>query len=96
MRSSNQSGLRSATDSGPSGALRRRRNELEYPHLPAASASADEAAQAAEIAQRLIDAASKLLPQVSFFSQDQEVAGMGDNHVLTADGSRMLVPNGSL
>ncbi|MGH3286296.1 MAG: hypothetical protein ACRDPD_16725 [Streptosporangiaceae bacterium] len=54
----------------PFGALRRRRNELEYPHLPADTASSDEAEQAAGTAQRLIAAASKLLPQLSFFSQD--------------------------
>jgi hypothetical protein len=54
----------------PFGALRRRRNELEYPHLPADTASSEEAEYAAGIAQLLIVAASKLLPQVSFFSQD--------------------------
>jgi hypothetical protein len=54
----------------PFGALRRRRNELEYPHLPADTASSEEAEYAAGIAQRLIAAASKLLPQVSLFSQD--------------------------
>lgn len=54
----------------PFGTLRRRRNELEYPHLPADTASSDEAEQAAGTAQRLIAAASMLLPQLSFFSQD--------------------------
>ena len=54
----------------PFGALRRRRNALEYPHLPADTASSEEAEYAAGIAQRLIAAASKLLPQVSLFSQD--------------------------
>jgi hypothetical protein len=49
--------------------LRRRRNELEYPRLPADSATADEAQQAAEIAQRLITAADSLLGQLSFFAQ---------------------------
>ena len=57
----------------PFGALRRRRNELEYPHLPADAATAEEAEQAAETAQRLIAAAGKLLPQLSFFSQDKEL-----------------------
>jgi hypothetical protein len=54
----------------PFGALRRRRNELEYPHLPADTASSEEAGDAAGTAQRLISAASELLPQLSFFSQD--------------------------
>src|SRR6266581_5818753 len=49
--------------------LRRRRNELEYPHLPTDTATADEAQQAVETAQRLITAASQLLGQLSFFAQ---------------------------
>ncbi len=49
--------------------LRRRRNELEYPRLPADTATADEAQQAAEVAERLIAAADKLLGQLSFFAQ---------------------------
>ena len=57
----------------PFGALRRRRNELEYPHLPADTATSEEAEQAAGTAQRLITAAGKLLPQLSFFSQDREL-----------------------
>jgi len=57
----------------PFGILRRRRNELEYPHLPADTASAEEAEQAAKTAQRLITAAGTLLPQLSFFSQDQQL-----------------------
>jgi hypothetical protein len=57
----------------PFGALRRRRNELEYPRLRADAATSEEAEQAAGTAQRLITAASKLLPQLSFFSQDQEL-----------------------
>jgi hypothetical protein len=57
----------------PFGALRRRRNELEYPHLPADTATSEEADQAAGTAQRLITAAGKLLPQLSFFSQDREL-----------------------
>lgn len=55
----------------PFGALRRRRNELEYPHLPADSATAEEAEQAAQTAQSLIAAAGALLPQLSFFTQEQ-------------------------
>jgi len=54
----------------PFGALRRRRNELEYPHLPAGTATSEEAGHAAGTAQRLIAAASQLLPQLSFLSQD--------------------------
>ena len=57
----------------PFGALRRRRNELEYPHLPADTASVEEAEQAARTAQQLITAAGTLLPQLSFFSQDQRL-----------------------
>jgi HEPN domain-containing protein len=49
--------------------LRRRRNELEYPRLPADTATADEAQQAVEVAERLIAAADKLLGQLSFFAQ---------------------------
>jgi len=57
----------------PFGGLRRRRNELEYPHLPSDAATSEEAEQAAGTALRLIVAAGKLLPQLSFFSQDQEL-----------------------
>ncbi len=49
--------------------LRRRRNELEYPRLPADTATADEAQQAVEAAERLIAAADTLLGQLSFFAQ---------------------------
>jgi hypothetical protein len=49
--------------------LRRRRNELEYPLLPADTATADEATEAVEVAQRLIAAANGLLGQLSFFAQ---------------------------
>lgn len=52
----------------PFGALRRRRNELEYPHMPSDTATADEAREAAEAAERLISAATALLPQVTFFT----------------------------
>jgi hypothetical protein len=59
----------------PFGALRRRRNELEYPHLPADTATSEEAEQAAGTAQRLIGAAGTLLYQLSFFSQEHELQG---------------------
>ena len=64
----------------PFGALRRRRNELEYPHLPADTATSEEAEQAAGTAQRLIGAAGTLLSQLSFFSQEQEldISGRAD------------------
>ena len=51
--------------------LRRRRNELEYPRLPADTPTADEAQQAVEAAQRLIAAADTLLGQLSFFAQPE-------------------------
>lgn len=51
--------------------LRRRRNELEYPRLPADTATADEAEQAVEVARRLISAAGKLLGQLSFFARPE-------------------------
>lgn len=51
------------------GALRRRRNELEYPHLPEDTASLDEATEAVGSSQRLIAAADQLLPRLSFFRQ---------------------------
>ncbi len=51
--------------------LRRRRNELEYPRLPADTTTADEAEQAVEVAQRLILAADGILGQLSFFAQPE-------------------------
>jgi hypothetical protein len=51
--------------------LRRRRNELEYPRLPADTATADEAQQAAGAAERLIAAADTLLGQLSFFGRPE-------------------------
>ena len=57
----------------PFGTLRRRRNELEYPHLPSDTATPEEAEQAAGTAGRLIAAAGELLPQLSFFGQDQQL-----------------------
>jgi hypothetical protein len=52
----------------PFGDLRRRRNELEYPHHPADTASEDEAGQAAEVAQQLIGAAQELIQRLPFFA----------------------------
>ena len=49
--------------------LRRRRNELEYPRLPADTATTEEASEAVEDAKRLIIAAGALLDQLSFFVQ---------------------------
>lgn len=49
--------------------LRRRRNELEYPRLPADTATAEEAKHAVEIAERLISASDALLSQLGFFIQ---------------------------
>lgn len=49
------------------GDLRRRRNELEYPHHPADTASADEARQAVGVARQLIDAAIALVGQLPIF-----------------------------
>jgi hypothetical protein len=51
--------------------LRRRRNELEYPRLPADTATAEEAQQAVEAAERLITAADTLLGQLAFFAQPE-------------------------
>jgi hypothetical protein len=51
----------------PFGDLRRRRNELEYPRLPADAATEDEATQAVEVARQLITAAKVLLGQLTFF-----------------------------
>jgi hypothetical protein len=53
----------------PFGILRRRRNELEYPHLPADTATSEEAEQAAGTAHCLITVAGRLLSQLAFFSQ---------------------------
>ena len=51
----------------PFGALRRRRNELEYPNTPTATPTAEEAGESAGTAERLITAAAQLLPQMTFF-----------------------------
>jgi hypothetical protein len=52
----------------PFGTLRRRRNELEYLSRPADTATQEEAEQAAKTARQLVEAAGKLLPELSFFS----------------------------
>jgi hypothetical protein len=52
----------------PFGGLRRRRNELEYPHHPADTATEDEAGRAIEVAHQLIRAAEALIDQLSLFS----------------------------
>ena len=51
--------------------LRRRRHELEYPRLPADTATAEEAQQAVEDARRLIAAAEQLLGPLSIFAQPE-------------------------
>jgi hypothetical protein len=52
----------------PFGDLRRRRNELEYPRLPADTATEEEAMQAVEVARQLIAAAKSLIGQLAFFN----------------------------
>jgi hypothetical protein len=51
----------------PFGALRRRRNELEYPLDPSDRASVAETADGIRAATELIDAASKILPNLGLF-----------------------------
>jgi uncharacterized protein (UPF0332 family) len=51
----------------PFGTLRRRRNELEYPHVPSETATEEEAGQAVKVAKDLIEAATKLIGHLSFF-----------------------------
>ena len=51
--------------------LRRRRNELEYPHGPADTTTPDEAEQAIEETKLLISAADSLLGHLSFFAQPE-------------------------
>ena len=52
----------------PYGGLRRRRNEVEYPAHPDETVSPDEAVEALDIAETLIDAAERLLPHLGHFS----------------------------
>lgn len=49
------------------GALRRRRNELEYPDRPGDDATIDEAKESIEQAQAIITAAEHLLDQLGLF-----------------------------
>lgn len=49
------------------GALRRRRNELEYPERPGDDATNDEASDAVENAQAIVTAAQELLDQLGLF-----------------------------
>lgn len=49
------------------GALRRRRNELEYPERPGDDADVDEATEAVEKAHAIVTAASGLLDQLGLF-----------------------------
>ena len=49
------------------GALRRRRNELEYPERPGDSADAEEAAEAIEKARVILVAAEGLIEQLGLF-----------------------------
>jgi hypothetical protein len=49
------------------GALRRRRNELEYPERPGDDATHDEAAEAVDNAQAIITASQGLLDQLGLF-----------------------------
>lgn len=49
------------------GALRRRRNELEYPERPGDASTAEEAAGAVDNAEKIITAAHDLLGQLGLF-----------------------------
>ena len=49
------------------GALRRRRNELEYPERPDDDATSDEASEAVKNAQTIITAAAGLIEQLGLF-----------------------------
>ncbi len=49
------------------GALRRRRNELEYPERPGDNATVEEAAESVEHAQAIITAAAGLIDQLGLF-----------------------------
>jgi len=51
----------------PFGALRRRRNELEYPERPGDDATNEEASEAVENVQKIITAAEGLLGQLGLF-----------------------------
>ncbi|WP_368668677.1 HEPN domain-containing protein [Nocardioides massiliensis] len=49
------------------GALRRRRNELEYPERPSDDATQDEAAEAVDNAEAIITASQGILDQLGLF-----------------------------
>lgn len=49
------------------GALRRRRNELEYPERPGDDATVDEATESVEYSQAIITAAEGLIEQLGLF-----------------------------
>jgi uncharacterized protein (UPF0332 family) len=51
----------------PYGALRRRRNDVEYPAHPGDEVDAHEAEEAITTADRLVEAADKLLPHLGLF-----------------------------
>lgn len=53
----------------PFATMRRRRNELEYPHTPGETATTTEAQQAITDTTNLITAAEQLLDQLTFFIQ---------------------------
>ena len=49
------------------GAMRRRRNELEYPTFPGGGASHEEAIEAIKAAEEIVEAAQQLLPELGSF-----------------------------
>ncbi len=53
----------------PFATMRRRRNELEYPHTPGETATTSEAQQAITDTTAVITAAEQLIDQLTFFSQ---------------------------
>ncbi|HUD39238.1 MAG TPA: hypothetical protein VMR14_20235 [Streptosporangiaceae bacterium] len=53
----------------PFSTMRRRRNELEYPHVPGEMATTTEAQQAISDTASLIAAAEQLIHQLTFFGQ---------------------------
>jgi len=78
------------------GVLRRRRNELEYPHLPSETATEEEAEHAAETARRLIAAAGELLPELALFGDDQELRPTTRRHLLVARAHRYIPGHGGI
>ena len=67
MPSSARRVLSSAMASASSGALRRRRNEPEYPERPGDDAGVEEATAAVEQAEVIITAAQSLIDQLGLF-----------------------------